>query len=190
MYIYICILIIINICSIFLYMSHISSWNIIMKCGKPPATFGFHSAHDGRDRRFSAAPKLFFRVMELIPTSAGPGHGKGTPKFGMFFLTKKKYGDLTVETWHRWDIYIYLYDLKYDLKCISVNGTEMAYIYIIIYVYTPTTCPFWQGKLWWTIKMYASRVFRPKKLVSDRKMTIESCYLACRSTFFCSKAAK
>jgi hypothetical protein len=43
-----------------------------------------HSAHDERP----AAPKLFFRVMELIPTSARPWQGDTK----MFFFSPKKMG--------------------------------------------------------------------------------------------------
>lgn len=89
-YVYIYILIIINICSIFLYMSHISSWNIIMTWGKPPATFHLLSSWRSRPTGFSAAPKLFFRVMELIPTSAGPWHGD--TNMGCFFSPNKNMG--------------------------------------------------------------------------------------------------
>ena len=42
----------------------------------------------------AAAPKLFFRVMELIPTSARPWQGDTNM---CFFFTKQN-GDLTVET--------------------------------------------------------------------------------------------
>ena len=107
-----------------------------------------------------------------------PGHGKGTPTCVFFHQTK--WGSNCWNLAYRWDIY--LYDIKYDLKCISMNGTEMAYIYIyiyiIIYVYTPTTCPFWWGKLWWTIQCLRLRFSDKKNIVSDRKMTIESCYFA------------